>query len=332
MKEYFKFRLTGKAFLPVWLLFMVLFVAPYSFVQYKLQGFQPYQAHEALQVLSSMLQWYVVLFFLMIIEYVFIFIIVRMSIENTAFKEKSFSFNGRTREFLGVFIPGFILTIITFGIYSPWFMKNVYSFFSRKTSYNSENFEFKGKGEDLFLIILFTIFIPMLIILVAVMIFSFSMIFSLSDRSQFSTPDNTLYTVFMVLVVLVIMIPSLYFVYKWMVDLKYKNYTIRWETKFWNAGSKMVQEILLSVITLGIYLPLAILRLYKYFAERTIARSPEKSKKFGYDIDPWNDFLFIWGQVLLTFITLGIYYAWAYCRISERIMNKTFVEEIAVDE
>ena len=278
-----------------------------------------------------MLFWYGVMFFLLIIEYVFVFVIAKMTIENTEYKGKSFFFNGKTSEFLGVLIPGFLLTIITIGIYSPWFIKNMYAFFAKKTSYNSENLEFRGKGGDLFLIFLFTLIIPLIIILVSVMIYSFAMMFTLTDKLQFTSPIDNFYAVIMMLIIFIILIPYLYYFYKWMVDLKYKNYTIQWETGFWNAGAKIALETILSFVTIGIYAPLAILRLYKYFAERTIARSPEKSKRFGYDIEPWNDFLFIWGQVLLTFITLGIYYAWAYCKIAGRILKKTYVDEIAIN-
>jgi uncharacterized membrane protein YjgN (DUF898 family) len=83
----------------------------------------------------------------------------------------------------------------------------------------------------------------------------------------------------------------------------------------------------LSIITLGIYAPVGSLRLYKYFAERTVARNEASVKKLGYDLEPTDDFLFMWGQILLVIITLGIYYPWAYCKISSRVFGKTYMEE-----
>jgi len=70
------------------------------------------------------------------------------------------------------------------------------------------------------------------------------------------------------------------------------------------------------------------LKLYKYFAERTEANSAVANKKFGYDLESGKDFLFLWGQLLLTAITLGIWFPWAYSRINERVIGKTFVETI----
>jgi len=82
----------------------------------------------------------------------------------------------------------------------------------------------------------------------------------------------------------------------------------------------------LNVITIGIYFPMAMIKLYKYFAERTVAQSGEIKRKFGFETDNLHDFLFIWGQMLLTLITTGIYYPWAINKIGKRILNRTYLE------
>lgn len=130
----------------------------------------------------------------------------------------------------------------------------------------------------------------------------------------------------------ILMIPYIYFFYKWMVAISYKTYTISWQTNFWNSCGKIAVEILLSLVTLGIYMPLATLRLYKYFTDRTVAASADRTLTFGYDIDQLDDFLFIWGQSLLTIVTLGIYYPWALCKIWSRVMGKTYLTEAATGE
>ena len=125
---------------------------------------------------------------------------------------------------------------------------------------------------------------------------------------------------------MIIVIPYMYFVYKWMVNIDYKNYNVKWETEFWNSCGKIALEILLSVITVGIYYPMAMIKLYKYFTEKTIAQSGEIRRKFGFDADNINDFLFIWGQILLTIITLGVYYPWSISKIGKRILSRTYLE------
>jgi len=107
---------------------------------------------------------------------------------------------------------------------------------------------------------------------------------------------------------------------------KYFDFTLT--GKFFGSCGKILVEILLTVITLGIYMPLAYLKLFKYFSERTIAQKETLSLQFGYELDLKNDFLFIWGQLLLTIVTLGIYYPWAYAKIGRRVLAKTYVAEI----
>ena len=124
---------------------------------------------------------------------------------------------------------------------------------------------------------------------------------------------------------MIIMIPYMYLMYKWMIDIKYKDYHIKWKTDFFESCGKILVEVLLIMITVGIYMPLAYLKLFKYFSERTIAEKADSSLQFGYELDSKNDFLFIWGQLLLTIITLGIYYPWAYAKIGKRILEKTYV-------
>jgi uncharacterized membrane protein YjgN (DUF898 family) len=89
----------------------------------------------------------------------------------------------------------------------------------------------------------------------------------------------------------------------------------------------MALEIFLSIITIGIYYPMAMIKLYKYFTDKTVARSAERSLIFGYDIETTDDFLMIWGQTLLTIVTLGIYFPWALCKIGNRIIGKTYMFE-----
>ena len=129
------------------------------------------------------------------------------------------------------------------------------------------------------------------------------------------------------LVILPFIIPYMYLVYKWHFNIDYKDLHISWNTSFWNSCGKIAIELILSMITLGIYTPLAWVRLYKYFADRTTAIGTDRKYKFGYDIDQKSDFLFIWGQILLTIITLGIYYPWALCSVGKRLLSKTYLQE-----
>ena len=308
MKNYFNFTLTGKKFLPVWLLFLVFFILPYA-AMIKTLGHPNPGEPPSLLILPLFL-------LLIIVAFVITFYIAKLTIVNIAYKEKTVAFSGSFGKYTGIFLLGIFLSIITLGIYIPWFIRNIHRFLINNSSYESTPFNFLGKGGKLFLIFLLSAIIPM--IALSVIMFNY-MAFIIN---QFSIEKFVFQLIYML-----IMIPYMYLFYRWLVNVSYKNYIISWETSFWPSCGKIAVEILLTAITLGIYYPLAMVRLYKYFADRTTATAEGVRRSFGYDIEPLHDFLFIWGQVLLSIITLGIYYPWAYYKIGRRILSKTYLEQ-----
>jgi len=312
MKDYFNFNLKAQRLLTVWIAFLVLFIAPYVYMLVNIKDFvDPHH-------LSTLFEFYGIIILLMIISYALIFYMVKLTIEGIEFKGESFVFQGTFGQYIGKLLLGLFLTIITLGIYSPWFITKIQKFFVDNTSHDSNNLGFAGTAGKLFKILFFTTFLPMIVLMI-VMIY-------LQIKSGNSDPKSV--SLFMNLIIVLIMIPYMYYFYKWMVNVTFRDYTIRWETGFWNSCGKILLEMFLTVITVGIYYPFASLRLYKYFLGRTFATSESSKKEFGYDLEPRRDFLFIWGQLLLTIITLGLYYPWAYCNINSRIFSKTYVEQI----
>ena len=306
MKNYFGFNLTGQKLLPVWILFMLCFFAPYVTLVLKMQYYQPGE--------KPSLVFFPLLLVLIIVAFIVSFYIVKMTIENVVYKEKTLVFNGSLGKYTGKVLLGLFLSIITFGIYMPWFIRDIHGYYIDSSSYDSNFFKFKAKAGKLFVILLLTIFVPMIILVVLMMIFF--------GYGAAKIPAAVL---MQQVVMLFIMVPYMYLVYKWMINIDYKEFNISWDTEFWSACGKIALEMILTVITIGIYMPMAMLRLYQYFTERTVATSPDRKLSFGYDIDQLNDFLFIWGQTLLVIVTLGIYYPWSFCKICKRILNKTYI-------
>lgn len=308
MKNYLSFKLTGNKLLPIWLLFFALIMAPYVFLIIKMKNFQP----------GEMPPFWIIplIFAIIIVAYSILFRIVKLAIENISYKDKSIEFNGTFGKFFGTFLAGLFLSVITLGVYIAWFMRDMHRFFVDNSSYNANSFKFQGKGSKLFVIFLLTLMIPIII---------FSIV--MAQIMQNNLDQLPTMMIIQQIVMNLIMIPYIYLVYKWMFNVDYKEFNIIWKTDFWNACGKIALEIILTIITLGIYGPMALLRLHKYFTEKTVAESTERNLEFGFDIDPLNDFLFLWGQFLLTIITLGIYYPWAFCKIGDRILGKTYIQE-----
>jgi uncharacterized membrane protein YjgN (DUF898 family) len=307
MKNYLKFNLTGKKLLPIWLLFLVFFISPYTLLIFKTKNIQPGD--------NTFLFVFPLMILIVVISFILTFYFAKLTIENIVYKDKSLVFSGSFWKYFGVVLLGLFLTLITLGIYMAWFIKDITRFFVNNSSLESQNFKFQGKGGNLFVILLLTIMIPTIILSVFVAMYTLS------------NPDQVKWiTLIFQLIMIPIMIPYMYLVYKWLVNITYKGSNISWQTNFWNSCGKIAVEMLLTIITVGIYMPLAFVRMYKYFATRTIVTNGGDKQRFGYDIDQLNDFLFIWGQILLIIITLGIYYSWAYCKINGRILSKTYLE------
>ena len=309
MKNYFSFNQTGQKLFPIWILFYVLFLAPYFYLIFQMQHIQQ-GVMPPMYILPAFLILIVVAFFLQF--YIFKFII-----EGVVYKDKNLVFSGSPGVFLGKVVLGIVLSGITLGIYTAWFVRDVTRFFVNNTSHDSEKLEFRGTGGRLFVILLLTLIIPIIILSLLLIKFMGNMIgMGFLERCVFQ------------MVEILILIPYMYFVYKWTVDIKFKDYIISWKTETMPSLLKLAQEIVLSLVTLYIYFPLATVRLYKYFMERTVAEGTERKLHFGYDIDQKGDFLAIWKEILLSIITLGLYYPWAICNINKRVLGKTFTETI----
>ena len=308
MKNYFGFTLTGKKLLPIWLIFYILCIVPYVVLIMKLKNIQPGTTP------SGMI--FIFLFLLILIAFFITFYLAKIMIENIQYNGKPIIFNGKFGKFVLLILGGLVLSVITLGVYIAWFIRNMHRFFVNNSELENVSFKFQGKGGRLFVILLLTIFLPIIVLTIVM-----TKLFVINPGHV--SADSMYIQQF---ITLIIMIPYMYFVYKWMVNIDYKNYNIKWETKFWNSCGKLALEILLSVITVGIYYPMAMIKLYKYFTEKTIAQSGEIRRKFGFDADNISDFLFIWGQILLTIVTLGIYYPWAISKIGTRILKRTFLE------
>ena len=247
------------------------------------------------------------------------FYFVKMVLQNLRLKETSVQCEYKLGKYLGIVVLGSFLTIITLGIYLPWFMRSMQRFFVDNSSYKEKNFSFQGKGGKLFLMVTLSLIVPMILIMAIT-----SMKYGIDTKNQSMWIHITKQ-----LIMQIILVPYIYLIYKWMVDIKYDEYQIKWDTMFFPSTGKILLEIFLTIITLGIYMPLAYLRLYKYFIERTKSNQIEnQSIQFGYDIDQLTDFKMIWGQLLLIAVTLGIYYPWAFCKVFQRVLGKSYIEKI----
>ena len=285
--------------------------------------------------------------------FIFIFFMAKLILQCVGFNGIKVFCDYHAGKYIGIVISGLVLSIVTIGIYVPWFVRNLNRFFVHGASYNSHKFAFKGKGGKLFLYITLPIFISFL--LVGIVLFSL-----LNPGIDIQSPS---YIWIYQVVVISILVSIIYLTFSWMVNIRYKNYLIRLDTDFftamgkiaielvlaillvfifqwltsvfvillWDADSfpvagKIAVELVLAVTTVSIYFAMAFIRLYRYFTEHTKSNIVDGTMiTMGYDGDQLQDFKFMWRQILLTAITFGIYYPWAFSRIVARMLTQTYL-------
>lgn len=74
----------------------------------------------------------------------------RYRLSRTSWRGIRFSFRGEYDDLLGIFIPGLLLSIVTLGLYYPFFHANVRRFVVGNTHFGRAPFQFTGTGGDLF--------------------------------------------------------------------------------------------------------------------------------------------------------------------------------------
>jgi uncharacterized membrane protein YjgN (DUF898 family) len=86
-------------------------------------------------------------------------------------------------------------------------------------------------------------------------------------------------------------------------------------------------QVFLTIITIGIYWPAMYINLYRYFAGKTILEVAEKEQaRLGFDGKTSSGFALLWGQTLLSILTLGIYLPWAIANCIRFFVNNSWLE------
>jgi len=198
-----------------------------------------------------------------------------------------------------------------------------------ETTFDGAAPEFLGKGGKLFVYMLLALWIPL-----AVVIGVFATVVGVSALGGGgSTPALSAASTLMVLLVYIVIIPFMYLTYKWFVNVRWNEVTIAWKTSFWPSCGYILGQMLLTLVTLGIYSPAACLKIYGYFVERTaLSRGGQEIGRLGFEGGIGKGFGLIWGQSLLSIITLGIYLPWAYAKIGAWIASTTYCETSETSE
>lgn len=212
---------------------------------------------------------------------------------NTALNSETgpvkFEFTGSGGKFFLTFLGGYLLTLLTLGIYGSWFMCNMMRFFvdnAKGTAPDGTNFslEFKGTGGGLF----GTIIVGYLLTIVTVGIYGAWFICKLQ---RFFIANTKILA----------------------------NGAPAGSFSFVGKGGSFLMTFLagylLTLLTLGIYYFWFIVKLWKFVAGNTKATINGKTACGSFTGTGGQLFGTLVGGYLLTVITAGIYGSWFICNL-----------------
>jgi uncharacterized membrane protein YjgN (DUF898 family) len=320
MNREFDFRLDAKSFLPLFLAFYIPWLILEVLIM--VQSRRVESAAASAQGVFALLLLLAALILLTVLLYI---PILRKLVPAVHFEGEPYHFRGSIGKFLGLNLLGIFLTVITLGIYGPWYLTRISRYLVGEVSYKEQPLGFTGRGGRLFVIILLTIIVPMIpLILVQLRLDP-----TLSVFPAVVNPFQAFMLQFLAyLIFYSFMTAYLYLIYRWFfTNLRYGEKSLSWNTQFWPSVSLIWVQMLLSVLTLGIYLPAAYIKIYRYIVGHSEIRTEqEREGVLGFGGQTGGGFGLIWGQMLLTIITAGIYAPWALSKVGKWFLSNTYVE------
>lgn len=321
MKHPFFCSLTGahwwKPFLGFFYLSLILRIA----IEDSANTTDAYQNESIL--VSAILFMLVLTVVLLLIEAFFYVILYRIAFSHIQFRGKSFSFTGSKGEFVSLMLVCALLLIGSLGFYLPWFMTRITRYIVGHIQYENTPIQFEGTPKKMLQYYLLGFLLPF-----TVWLFSFAFVYALSINTGFLATEEQIISLSLLAIgsMILFTLPFFYYLNKWKVNFSWKNYRVFWNTSFWNSIFFILGQLVLCVITLGLYGPMFLLSLIQYFVNRTVLeKEGQPAGHFEFTRER-GGFAFFWGQILLSLITLGIFLPWAYANILRYVLSHTAIE------
>lgn len=261
-----------------------------------------------------------ILFFVLVYP-VFAVKLYRIFCSKLFFLNKSFEFTGSAGRLISLAVKGSLLSVVTLGIYFPWFMRNLMRFFYDQTLWDSKPFSFTGKGGTLLKYFLLAFILPFIVLMVIVV--------SVTMNGQ-GMLNSAGVAIALCCFIIIVFIPLYILMLKWQFCFSYDGYDAAFRAKLVNAAGYFLGQIVLSIVTLGLYLPAAYIKLYRYVANHVVFVQRENGKEYpvGFDGSLARNYGYFLLQFLLLIVTLGLATPWVYARCGSRLANATFIDGV----
>jgi uncharacterized membrane protein YjgN (DUF898 family) len=195
----------------------------------------------------------------------------RYRVSRTSWRGIYFSFDGNMREFFSMYIVHFLLAILTLGIYGPWFRVKVEKYLISHTKFGQYEFDFEGDGGDLF-------GINLLGILLTIITLYIYLPWYMKNRFKFTIDNIVIY------------------------HGDKKSY-LRTNLDGGDLFGVLLLNAILTMITLGLATPWAMIRSYKLFVESVHIPIDVNLDALEQNADDFNDAT---GDSLLDVLDVGL--------------------------
>lgn len=270
-----------------------------------------------LGLLYSMLFFAAIQFVLLLVAYYF----VKATVRAVSLSGERFEAGYEMAPYMMLCLRGTLLTTVTFGIYLPWFATSLVRYFASESSFRCNFLEFKGKASMLFIYMALFVTAPVFVIV--------SVFASISASVAEGEAGAVLLYILLWLALFLSVAVYRALALKWIMDFSYGTHKrIVSEAKGWHAGAFIFGQYILCLVTLGLYYPMALLRIWRYYVKRLVLGGGTVEDRFRFTMRPWANYLTILGQMVLVVVTAGIYYPWAYARIGRLLVSQTYVEVV----
>ncbi len=224
------------------------------------------------------------------------------------------------REYASLCVRGVLLTAVTCGVWAPWFAVRLMRYFASHTSFRRENFRFRGRGSTLFAFCAVLCVAPLYIVMAFMPLVVLAVITD-SVGILVGAAAGCVAVIF-----LISMFRALAF--RWTVDLGWRFSRAAVSVEPFRAAAFLTGQTLLTIVTCGLWWPMALLLGWRYFAVRTVFGEAAVEGRLGFAFRGWPEYLSLLGQALLTVLTLGLYLPWAWTRVCRLIVGHTYVDTV----
>lgn len=186
-------------------------------------------------------------------------------------RNAAFAFSGQRNEVFWLAFKTAALTLVTLGIYRFWAKTRIRKYFWSATQLDGDRFEYTGTGLEKFLGFLVAVVVLAVYLGIIQMILFY---FGLSIFVEPTTPAQMVAQSLAFNITFLATLPLIYFaIYR---ARRYKLARTRWrsirfgmEKGAWGYALRALGYVLLSILSLGLLVPLMTFRLEKYMADRT---------------------------------------------------------------